>query len=80
MAAVLLGMAGLDALDLDPEPQPPHREPAQPEEAMRAREGNAVVGANGLGKSELLERALEHAKGVLLLGGGQGIAGQEVAA
>jgi len=37
---------------------------------MPAGERNAVVGADGLRKAELLEDALEADEGVLLLGGG----------
>src|SRR4029077_12225454 len=34
VAAVLLRVAGLDALDIDPEPQPPDREARQTEERV----------------------------------------------
>ena len=57
VAAVLLRVAGLDALDLDAEPQPPDRELAEPVEGIGTGEGDAVVGADGLGQAELLETA-----------------------
>src|ERR1700730_17767325 len=60
MAAVLLRAAGLDALDLDAEPEPPDRQLAQPEECAGTCEGHAVVGADGLGQAELLEQGLEY--------------------
>ena len=47
VASVLLRVARLDALDLDAEPQPPHREPRQVEQGIGAGEGHAVVGADG---------------------------------
>src|ERR1700682_5577598 len=80
MAAILLRVAGLDAFDLDAEPEPPHRHLAQPEERIGACEGNAVVRADGLGETELLEDGLEHREGIGFLGGGERLAGEERAA
>src|SRR5262249_29471538 len=80
MAAVLLRVTWLDPFDLDAEPEPPHRELAQAVESVRASEGNAVVGADGLGQAELLEHGLEHREGVGFLGGGEGLAGEQVSA
>ena len=80
MAAILLRVAGLDAFDLDAEPEPPHRHLAQPEERIGACEGNAVVRADGLGETELLEDGLEHREGIGFLGGGERLAGEEIAA
>jgi hypothetical protein len=48
MAAVLLWVAGLDALDLNAEPEPPNGELGEIEEGVRTGEGNAVIGADGL--------------------------------
>ena len=78
MAAVLLRMAWLDALDLDAEPQPPHRELAAAEERIGACEGNAVVGADGFGKAVLLENGLEHRERIGFLGGGERFAGEQI--
>ena len=47
VATVLLGMSGLDALDLDAEAQPPDREPGEAEQRIAGGEGHAVVGADG---------------------------------
>ena len=39
---VLLGMPGLDALELNPEPEPPHRQLAQPVERMGEANGTPL--------------------------------------
>lgn len=78
MASVLLGVAGLDALDADPEPQPPHRELAQAEDRGRG-EGMAVVGADCARQAKVLKSPFKHGKCVDLLGGLQGIAAQKIA-
>jgi hypothetical protein len=39
MPTVLLGMARLDALDVDPQAQPPNRKPGQSEEGVGAGKG-----------------------------------------
>src|ERR1700681_2494933 len=78
--AVLLRVAGLDALDADPQPQPPHRELAQTEEGTGARERMAVVGADGQRQAEVLKSPLKHGKGVHLLGGREGVAAQKITA
>lgn len=62
VAAVLLRMAGLDALDRDAEAQPPDRELGEVEQGIGAGERDAVVGANGerqpaLGKQPFEGRA-----------------------
>ena len=49
VAAVLGGMAGLDALDVDPKPQPPDGKLAQIEEGIGGGKGDAVIGADGFG-------------------------------
>jgi hypothetical protein len=56
VAAVLLGMAWLDALDRDAEAEPPHRELAQPEERIGTGERDAVVGADGKWQAALGEQ------------------------
>ena len=72
VAAVLLGMARLDALDGNAEAQPPDGEFGQIEEGVRTGEGDAVVGANGLGQAALLEEPLEGGEGEVLAGGLEG--------
>src|ERR1041384_6782540 len=76
MATVLLRMTRFDPFDLDAEPEPPDRQPAQPEERIGTGERNAVVCANGPGQTELLESGLEDREGIDFLGGGQGLAGE----
>lgn len=49
IAAVLLRLTGLDAFDSDAQSQPPDRELRQIEETIGAGEGDAIVGADGLG-------------------------------
>ncbi len=56
-----------------------HGELAQAEQGMRTGEGHAVVGADGFGQAELLECPLEDGEGVQLLGGRQGLTGEQVA-
>src|SRR6185312_9023949 len=55
VTAVLLRMAGLNALDGDAEAEPPNGKPAQIAEIIGRGEGYAVVGANGLRRAALLE-------------------------
>ena len=80
MAGVLLRLAGLDAFDADAELQPPDGKPAESEQGMGAGEGNAVIGADGVGQAEGLEGVLEHLKGTVFLGGFEALAGEQVAA
>jgi hypothetical protein len=68
VTAVLLRVAWLDALELDAESQPPHRQTRQPIEGVGAGEGHAVVGTDGARQTDLLEGALEHVEGVGFLG------------
>ena len=51
MPAVLLRIARLDALDRDPQTQPPNRELAQAKESMGVGKRYAVVGTDGGGES-----------------------------
>src|ERR1700730_12326761 len=63
MAAVLLRMPWLDARDSDAEPEPPDGELRQVEQCIRAGEGNAIVGADGLGQAALCKQLLEGGDG-----------------
>ena len=64
VAAVLLRVAGLDAFDCDPEPEPPDREFGQVEECVGTGEGHAVIGADGSRQAKLLEYALEYRESI----------------
>jgi len=79
VAAVLLRVARLDALDLDAEPEPPDREPGEIEQGIGACERHAIVGADGIGKAKLLEDAFEHREGISFFGCGESLAGDEIA-
>src|SRR5689334_14529833 len=59
MASILLRMAGLDALDLDAEPQPPDGELRKVEEPVGAGEGDAVVGADCARQATLAKELLK---------------------
>ncbi len=65
---VLLGIPGLNAIDLDAEPEPPDGKRAQAIEGVGRGEGHPVVGADRLGQAEFLEGAFEDGEGELLLG------------
>src|SRR5437868_4938327 len=60
LPSILLRLAGLDALDADSEPQPPHRELREAAGAHRG-EGRTVVRANGRRQPELAEGRVEDA-------------------
>jgi len=78
--AVLLRVTGFDALDADPEPQPPHGELTQAEEGGAAGEGDAVVGADRQRQPKVFKNPFKHGKCVHLLGCAQGLAAQQIAA
>ena len=63
VAAVLLRMARLDALDGDAEAQPPDRELGEIEQGVGTGEGHAVVGADGQRQAALAKQPLEGGKG-----------------
>ena len=67
MPAVLLGMPGCDALDVDAEAQPPDGEFTEAIQRVGGGKGHAVVGANGLREAKFLEGALEGGEGELFL-------------
>ena len=79
VAAVLLRVAWLDALDGDAESEPPDREPGEIEEGIGAGEGDAVVGADGLWQSALTKEAFEGGDGEVFSSGLQGFAEQQEA-
>jgi len=56
MAAVLLRLAGLDALQADAQTQPPDGQAREPEQSPGGGERRAVVGADRVGKSRSMLR------------------------
>ena len=66
-------------LDGDAEPEPPHREPGEVEQGIRAGERDAVVGADGLGQAALAEELLEGGDGEVLAGRFERLAEQDEA-
>ena len=79
VAAVLLGMAGLDAFDGDAESEPPDGELGEVEEAVRAGERDAIVGADRRGQAALLEELLEGGDGEVFPGRFERLTNQKVA-
>src|ERR1700736_6714245 len=80
MPAVLSRTPRLDALEVDPEAQPPDRELGQTEEGSATGKGGAVVGADTTGQPKVLKSALKHGKGIRLTGTLQGVAADQIAA
>ena len=79
VAAVLLRVAGLDALDGDAQAQPPDGELGKIEQGVRAGKGDAVVGADGGGQAALVEELLEGGEGGVFARGFEGFAEQQIA-
>jgi len=79
MAAVLLRMAGLDALDGDTQAQPPDRQAGEIVEAVGTGEGRAVVAADGAGQAAVAEQLLERLDHGGFAGRFEGLAQQEIA-
>jgi hypothetical protein len=79
MPSVLLGMAGLDAFDVDTEPQPPNGEFGEIVEAIWAGEGNAIVGPNGCRQAARDKKPFESTDYRVFTGGLKGLAFQQEA-
>jgi len=77
MTAVLLRMAGLDALDADSQAKPPDRQFAQMEQSVSRSEGPTVIAANVGRQSALLKKPFKHGKSVVFLGGTEGFTGEQ---
>ena len=79
VAAVLLRMAWLDALDRDAQAEPPDGELGEVEQSIGAGERHSVVGADGAGQAALTEQMLEGGDGGLFTDGVEGFAEQQIA-
>jgi hypothetical protein len=69
VAAVLLQLTWLDALDLDAEPQPPDGEFGEVEESIWASARHTIVGADSRRQVTLLKQAMEGGDGGFLASG-----------
>src|SRR5579864_7031142 len=72
-------MSWFDALDGDPQAQPPHGQFAQTEEGAGASEGHTVVAADGARQAVLLEGSLKNTEGEVFAGALQTFTAQQVA-
>ena len=63
MPPVLLRVAGLDAFDLDTEPEPPDGELGEVVQGIGTGAGNAIIGAVGAWQAALTEQLLEGGDG-----------------
>ena len=79
MAAVLLRMAGLDALDGDAEPEPPDGELGEVEQSIGTGEGNAVVDRMADGRPRSTNSCSKAVKCEVFAGGFKGFAQQQEA-
>jgi hypothetical protein len=70
VAAILLRLAGFDALDGDAEPEPPDRELGEIE-SIRTGEGDAVIGSDGRWLATLGKQLLEGGKCEVFDGSGR---------
>lgn len=70
MSAILLGAARFDQLGIDAEADPPDRQPREPAKGSRGK-GCAIVGADDVRQTILLEGAEKYSPGVLIAGADQ---------
>src|SRR5256885_16181497 len=77
MAAVLLGVARLNPLDANTEPEPPDRELAQIKQGVRGSEGHAVIAADVGWQAALLKKRLKHRESEVFRGRGKGLTGEQ---
>jgi len=79
VAAILLRLAGFDALDRDAEPEPPDGELGEIEQSIRTGEGDAVIGSDGRWQAALGKQLLEGGKCEVFAGGFEGFTQQQEA-
>src|ERR1700730_7520577 len=80
MPPILLRVAWLDALDVDAQAQPPHRQLGESKERVGAGKGGSVIGANRPREPKVLKNTLKDRKSEHGLGSGECLAAQQVAA
>jgi hypothetical protein len=79
VAAVLLGLGGLDGLRRDAEFDPPDVKAREAVDGLGGKRG-AVVGADDMRKAKATEKVLKDGLDEVMLGGGESMAGEEEAA
>src|SRR6202041_3126226 len=77
LAAILLGVTGLDPFDADTEPEPPDRQFAPVEQGLGGSEGNTVSAADAGWQAALLKKPFQHGESVVFSGGRQGFTGEQ---
>ena len=80
VTAVLLWMAGFDALNADAEPQPPYSELAEVEQGVGGSKRHPVVAADVCGQAALLKETLQDGESVVFARGGKSLAAEQVTA
>src|SRR5438094_912970 len=79
MPSVLLGVARLDQLGRDTEPDPPHREPRDPPDRL-AGERRTVVAADDRGEPVFAEGPFQSSADAIVVGTREALADQEIPA
>jgi hypothetical protein len=79
MTSVLLRVARLDSLDADPQPEPPHRKPAQVKQSMGRSERNTIVAADVRRQAAFFKKLFKHGKSKVLPGRGKSFTTEQIA-
>src|SRR5690606_37385427 len=78
VTSVLLGLSGLDALDLNTETEPPDRQFRQTKQSIWRGKGDTVVGTNRPGEPKFLKYTFKNGKGIDGAGRRQPLTRQQV--
>jgi hypothetical protein len=73
----LLRVARFDALNTNPQPQPPHGELAEIEQGVRGSKGHTVIAADVGRQAALFKKPLKHCESVLFPGRRKGFTGEQ---
>src|SRR5207302_9269187 len=77
MTAVLLGVARLNPLNANTEPEPPDRELAQVKQGVRGSERHTVIAADVGWQAALLKKPLKHSESVVFTGRRKTLTGEQ---
>src|ERR1700675_4646942 len=77
MAAILLGVTGLDPFDADTEPEPPERQFAQVAQGLSGSKGNTVIATDAGRQAALFKKPFQQSESAVFSGGRQGCAGEQ---